>query len=105
MVQHLVDVLNGVIIQLHVRLLALLALAGCPSSPLRRLEVVHQVRSALDTRIGQLADLLGVVAVPAAPAEVPVELENKLRMDEVGKGVAHIARVVVINGQIQEIYP
>ncbi len=67
------------------------------------LEVVHQIDSALDACIGKFANLFAIEAVPSASAEFPVELEDEARMGEVEEGVAHVAGVVVVDGQVQEI--
>lgn len=93
MVDDLIDVLDGILVKAHSRLLLLLI----------RIVTVHEVSGALDPGIGQLAYLLAVVAVPPPPVELLMELEDKLGMNEVGKPIAHITSVVGVNRQVEEV--
>jgi hypothetical protein len=67
------------------------------------LKVIHQIGGALYPGVGQLAYLLAVEAVPPAAVELVVELEDELGVDEVDEGVAHVAGVEVVDGEIQEV--
>ena len=62
--------------------------------------MVHQIGGALDAGVGELADFFAVEAVPASAVEFPVELEDEFCVDEVCEGVAHVARVEVVDGQV-----
>ena len=66
--------------------------------------VSHQISGALDSCIGQLAYLFAVEAVPPPAVELLIELKYEFGVYEVCKGVAHIARVGVIDRQVQEVY-
>lgn len=60
------------------------------------LEVVLQLRRALDARVAHLADLVGVELLPGALVELAVEILDELGVDEVEEGVSDVA---VILGQ------
>lgn len=84
-------------------LLALLCFAEGATSELVAVEMVHEVSGALDPSIGQLTNLLAVEAVPPPPAELLVEVNDELCVDKVDKGVSDVARVVLVDGQVEEI--
>ena len=65
--------------------------------------MVHKVGGALDAGVGQLADLLAIEPVPPAAVELPVEVEDELGVDEVDEGVADVAGVEVVDGQVEEV--
>lgn len=60
--------------------------------------MVHQVSSALNTSISKFTDLFRVVTIPSSTVKIAIKVLNELGMDEVGKGIADVAGVVVING-------
>ena len=101
------DALNCIFVKFHGSFLLLLTLAesAAPKLPIRWvLEVIHQISGALDSCIGQLAYLFAVEAVPPPAVELLIELKYEFGVYEVCKGVAHIARVGVIDRQVQEVY-
>jgi hypothetical protein len=51
-----------------------------------------------------LANLLAIKAIPPPIIELLVKLQNELGMDEIGKSISDIARIIVVNRQVQEIY-
>lgn len=57
----------------------------------------------MDTRVGQLTDLLTIEAVPPPSAKLLVEVYDELSVDEVDKSVAHVAGVVLVNGQVEKV--
>ena len=61
--------------------------------------------AALDPGVGELALLLAVEHVPPPAAEGEVELPDELGVDEVDEGVAHVALVVVVDRQVEEVGP
>lgn len=65
--------------------------------------MVHQISCTLNASIGQFTDLFWIVAIPSTTVEVPVELEDELGMNEIGEGIAHVARVVMVDGQVQKV--
>lgn len=66
-------------------------------------EVLLQVHLALDAAVRDLADLLGVEALPALVVEVLVEGDDVDGVDEIDKGVADVALVVEVLGQVEEV--
>lgn len=62
--------------------------------------MVHEVSSTLDPCIGQFTNLLAVEAVPSPSTELLVEVNDKLGVNKVDKGVSYVARVVLVDGQI-----
>jgi hypothetical protein len=58
------------------------------------LEVVLELGSALDAGVAHLADLVRVKLLPGLVVELAVEVLDELGVDEVEKGVAHIAVVL-----------
>lgn len=101
----MVDALDGLFVKLHVTLLPLVSLATSASGRSWSVEVVHQVSGALDTSVGQLAYLLGVVSVPSPTVEIAVKIKNELGVDEVCECVAHVAAIVVVDRQVEEVNP
>lgn len=67
------------------------------------LEVVAECPGALDAGIGERADLLTVEPAPLLAIELVVEGEDELGVDEVDEGVTHVAGVVVVDGQVEEV--
>ena len=67
------------------------------------LEVVAECPCALDAGIGEGADLLAVEPAPLLAIELVVEGNDELGMDEVDEGVTHVAGVVVVDGQVEEV--
>jgi hypothetical protein len=103
--QDVVDALDGLFVKLHVALLPLVCLAAGTSGRSWSVEVVHQVGGALDTGVGQLAYLLGVVSVPSPTVEIAVKVKDELGVDEVCECIAHVAAVVVVDRQVEKVYP
>jgi hypothetical protein len=66
--------------------------------------MIHEVGRALYPCVGQLAYLLTVKPVPSSAVELLVEIKDELGVDEVDEGVAHVAGVVVVDGQVEEVY-
>ena len=62
------------------------------------LKMVHEVSRPLDSCICQFAYFLTVETLPSSSVELLVKIKDELRMDEIDKGVADIAWVVVIDG-------
>lgn len=65
--------------------------------------MIHQGGRALDPRIGQLAYLLAIELIPFLGIELLKEVADELGMDEVDKGIPHVAGVVVVQGQVHKI--
>jgi hypothetical protein len=65
--------------------------------------MIHEISSSLDPCVGQLANLLAVKAIPSPSVELVIELLNGAGVDEVDKGIAHIAGVVMVDGQVEEV--
>jgi len=65
--------------------------------------MVHEVGGALDPGIGQLANLLTVEAIPPPPTELLIEVNDEFGMDKVDKSIADIARVVLVDRQVEEV--
>ena len=105
MVDDLIDILHGILIQLHVGFLPFFSFVGSPSSNLvvGVLEMVHEVNSTLDSSICEFTYLFTVVSVPSSAVEFFIELKNKFGMNKIGKGISNIAGIVVVDRQIQEI--
>ena len=59
----------------------------------------------MDACVGQFAYFLAIVAIPPPSVELFVKLEDELGVDEVGEGISYVAAVVVVDGQVQEVYP
>ena len=57
----------------------------------------------MNPRVGQLADLLTIEAVPPPSAELLVEVYDELSVDKVDESVAHVAGVVLVDRQIEEV--
>lgn len=105
MVDDLIDIFDGFFIELHVGLLPFFSFVGSSSSHLivGILEVVHQVSSTLDSCICEFAYLFTVVSVPSPSVEFFVKLQDELSVDKISKSISNVTRVIVVDGQIQEI--
>jgi hypothetical protein len=68
-------------------------------------KIVDEVGLALDSAIGQLANLLRVKSLPGLLIQVFVQRHNKQRVDHVYESVAYIATVLQVNRQIEEVVP
>lgn len=58
---------------------------------------------ALDTSVGDLADLFAVVFVPTLVVEFFIKFYSGERVDEVDKRVAEVAAVSKVDWEIEEI--
>lgn len=67
------------------------------------LEVVDQCCWALYPGISQFADFLAVEPAPPFAVELKVELGYELGVDEVDKRITHVARVVGVYRQVEEV--
>lgn len=67
------------------------------------LEVCNQGRLALDTRVGDLALLLRVELLPFLVVELLIERNQRLAVHEVNKSIAHVALVLEVDGEIEEV--
>ena len=65
--------------------------------------VFNEVALALDTSVGDLTDLLRIEGFPRLIVQVCVERHDIDRVYEVDEGVADIASVVQVEGQIEEV--
>ena len=100
MVNNFAYILYCVFIKLNWRFFSLLAFTLSPPSQLTIrciLEVIHEVSCTLNTGIGEFTDFLTVKTIPSTTVKFFIELKNEFCMDKVGKGIAYIARVVVVN--------
>lgn len=105
--KNVIDTLNSVIVKLYIAFLPFISFAASSSLKRRGLKVIHEISCALNTSIRQLTDLFWVVSVPTTSIEIPIEVENKLGVDEVSKGIANVTAVVVVNRQVEKVdsYP
>eukprot|EP00321_Phaeocystis_globosa_P001156 CAMPEP_0118826520 /NCGR_PEP_ID=MMETSP1162-20130426/12019_1 /TAXON_ID=33656 /ORGANISM="Phaeocystis Sp, Strain CCMP2710" /LENGTH=288 /DNA_ID=CAMNT_0006757261 /DNA_START=249 /DNA_END=1111 /DNA_ORIENTATION=+ len=69
----------------------------------RVLKVRDERDLALDARVRDLAHLVRVEAVPLLVVELLVEGEDVAGRDEVDEGVAHVAPVLEVNGQVEQV--
>jgi len=65
--------------------------------------MINQGSRSLNSAIRKLTNLLTVKLIPLLVIKLQIELGNKLGIDEVDKGVPHIARVVRINRQVEKV--
>ena len=65
--------------------------------------MLYQRVSALHTGVFQLAHLFGVEATPAFTVEPEVEGGDSLSTGEIYKGIAHVALIFGIYGQIEKV--
>lgn len=77
---------------------------GLDLSRLRLLvHVLDQVTLALDSPVGDLADLLRVESFPSLVIQVLVEGHDVNGIDEVDEGISNVAAIVQIEGQVEEV--
>lgn len=67
------------------------------------LKIVDQLLLALNAAVGQLANFLGVEALPLLAGQVFVQLHDKGRVAHVDKGVPHVAVVLQVDWQVEEV--
>ncbi len=66
-------------------------------------EMTHQRIGALNASISQLTYFTTVKLVPPAAAELLVKGPDVLRVHKIDKGIAHVALIVGVERQVQEI--
>lgn len=74
-----------------------------PSFDLAGLEMVHEVRSSLYSRVCKLAYLLTVEPVPSSAIELSVKIVDEFSVNEIDKGVSNITGIVMVDRKIKEI--
>jgi len=70
-----------------------------------RLKIVDERLLALNASVGQLADLLRVEAFPHLAGEVIEQLHHKKGVAHVDEGVPHVAVVLEVDRQVEEVVP
>lgn len=68
-----------------------------------RLKIVDEGVLALNPAVGQLANLLGVKALPSLAVEVLVQCHHENGVTHVYKRVAHVAVVLQVDGQVKKV--
>ena len=66
-------------------------------------DVVDEAALALDAPVGDLADLLRVERLPRLVVQVLVERHDIYRVHEVDEGVADVAAIVEVEGQVEKV--
>ena len=66
-------------------------------------KILNKAGLALNSPVGQLADLLRVEALPRASIQVVIQGQHPNGVAQVNEGVAHIAIVLQVNWQIQKV--
>jgi hypothetical protein len=67
------------------------------------LEVADEGGAALDAGVGDVADLFAVELVPAALVEAAHQRRDVVRRQHVDEGIPHVALVLEVDGQVEEI--
>ncbi len=68
-------------------------------------KIVDKALLALEAPVGQLANLLRVEPLPGAPVQVLVQGQHVERVRHVDEGVPHVAVVLQVDRQVQEVVP
>ena len=66
-------------------------------------DVVDEAALALDAPVGDLADLLRVERLPRLVVQVLVERHDIYRVHEIDEGVADVAAIVEVEGQVEKV--
>jgi len=66
-------------------------------------KVVFQCFLALDTSIGDLANFIAIKLFPFLIIKSFEKVKNVYRVDKIDEGIAHVAPVFEINGEIEEV--
>mgnify|MGYP000889314022 CR=1 FL=1 len=66
-------------------------------------KIVNQRPLALDSPVGQVDDLGRVEAAQRFPVELMEEVEDIMRLCEVDEGVSHVAVVLWVDWQVEEV--
>ena len=66
-------------------------------------EMVCQLQRPLVTRVTQVTNLSRIVLLPLSPMKFIVEVLNVRGIDEVDEGIADIALVVFVDGEVEEV--
>jgi hypothetical protein len=67
------------------------------------LKIVDEALLALNPAVGQFADLLRVESLPGLTVEVLVKRNHKERVSHVDEGIAHVAVVLQVDWQVEEV--
>lgn len=65
--------------------------------------ILNKVSLALNAAVGDLADLFGVEGLPRLVVQVLVEGHDVYGINEIDEGVADVAAVVQIQGQVEKV--
>ena len=66
-------------------------------------DVVDEAAFALDAPVGDLADLFRVERLPRLVVQVLVERHDVYRIHEIDEGIADVAAIVEVEGQVEKV--